>query len=90
MAKYKVKLKFGYPYGVRRIADLVIDAEGYEGELTADQVKEIKADSDYLTISPAGKKEAPESDAPVEQVAEPVVEAPAETPADAPVEQVAQ
>lgn len=51
MSKYKVNLRQGYPYEVRRIAGLVIDANGFEGELTAAQLKELRADSAYVTVS---------------------------------------
>lgn len=54
MSKYTVKLNQGYPFEVRRIAGLVIDANGYEGELTEDQVKELKADTVYLTVAAIG------------------------------------
>lgn len=60
MAKkvYKVTLPEHFPYDSRNRAGVTVSkAEGYVGELTDDQVKEIKADPE-LTLTEASDDEA--------------------------------
>lgn len=59
MATYKVTLKDkAFPYELRRRAGIVVrKGEGFEGELTDDQVKAIRAD-DQLTVKKVSDPQA--------------------------------
>lgn len=49
MATYQVTLAKDFPYAARRRAGITVDAAGFKGELSDEQVEAIKADP-FLTI----------------------------------------